>query len=437
MSQPLAERLLGGAYDGYAYAYPHKTAYRPIEPGVSLAEAWAVEDTSSLFLYTHLPFCEMRCGFCNLFTTVRPGDAFTSDTLAAIARQSAQVARAIGPRRVTQAAFGGGTPSFSSCSELAELFGVLERDWSVNFGSVSVSFETSPGTLDREKLTLLRELGVDRLSLGVQSFVENDLKSLGRPQRSAQVRRVCDWIAESQFPVFNIDLIYGVGSQTLECWRRSLLTAVEVGPEELYLYPLYVREHTGLGRTGKRPAEHRRELYRLARDILTDAGYEQVSMRLFRRRGVWAPETDYCCQQDGMVGLGPGARSYTRALHYSSEYAVGQSGVRRIVDAFNQRSRHDIADYGVVLDRVEQQRRYVIKSLLRCAGLNLGDYHIRFGSDVFSDLPQLDVLDPLGLVVRTASHLQLTAKGLEYSDTIGPWLYSPEVQARMEACQLA
>lgn len=114
MKRSLAQRMTEGGYDGYAYAYPHKTAYRPLDPPVPLAQAWQHEDKRQLFLYVHLPFCEMRCGFCNLFTTIQPGGGLVNQTLEAIQRQSQAVATAIRPEGIAQAAFGGGTPSFHS-----------------------------------------------------------------------------------------------------------------------------------------------------------------------------------------------------------------------------------------------------------------------------------------------------------------------------------
>lgn len=433
----LARRLEVGGYDGYAYAYPHKSAYRPLQPVIPLDRAWADEDKTRLFLYTHLPFCEVRCGFCNLFTSVRPGQHFMRQTLDAIVNQSRAIADAIQPERVAQAAFGGGTPSFLSSSEIEWLFAGLAECWPVDWERIPVSFETSPATVDPEKLALLRELGVDRLSMGVQSFVSDELKSLGRPQRTSDVTRACRWIRDAGFPVFNLDLIYGASSQTLETWTESLTRAIAEQPDELYLYPLYVRELTGLSKAARKPSEHRRQLYRAGRDSLLSAGYEQVSMRLFRRRGVTAPEVDYCCQEDGMVGLGPGARSYTRALHYSSEYAVGQVGVRRIIGAFNQRERYDVADFGVVLDLGEQKRRFVIKSLLRCPGLCPADYRERFNAEFETDFEEVvSALGALQLAERSTTHWRLTQRGLDNSDTIGPWLYSPRVQREMGACEL-
>jgi len=437
----LAERIASDSYAGYAYAYPHKTSYRALTPPIPLADAWSGEDRSALFLYTHLPFCEMRCGFCNLFTTVRPDADFVDATLNAIRRQSQVVANAVRPERVAIAAFGGGTPSYLHTDELERLFNGLAEDWPVDWERVPTSFEISPGTVDPDKLAALKAFGVDRISMGVQSFVPADLKALGRPQKLDQVREVCGWIRDAAFPVFNLDLIYGAADQTAEGWRHSLNEAVAQGPNELYLYPLYVRELTGLARSGKRPGEHRRELYRITCDVLGEAGFEQISMRLFRRPGT-TPSTaaDYCCQEDGMVGLGPGARSYTQALHYSSEYAVGQAGVRQIIRAFQETRDFSVADFGVRLDLAEQQRRYLIKSLLRCDGVDPSAFESMFGVALSDTFPQLEALADGGYAAfegqGTGRRFRLSAAGLEVSDTIGPWLYSPAVEARMEACEL-
>lgn len=438
MTASLAERMSGGGYDGYAYAYPHKLAYRPLAPPVPLHDAWRAEDRRHLFLYVHLPFCEMRCGFCNLFTTVKPGTDLVSRTLEAIERQSRAVAAAVQPEQVAQAALGGGTPTFLSEAELETLFSRLEQAWPVRWPDIPVSVEASPATVTAAKLSLLKNLGVDRLSMGVQSFVREDLISLKRPQSPDDLERACQLIRAAGFRVFNLDLIYGNEGQDARRWRHSLDRALEWLPEELYLYPLYVRKLTNLERTGKRPAEHRRDLYRQARDVLTAAGYHQVSMRLFRRADV-ARFADYCCQEDGMVGLGPGARSYTRALHYSTEYAVGQSGVKSIIAGFNARDRSAdaVADYGVWLNLSEQRRRYVIKSLLRVEGLCLASYRRRFGSSTMADLPELHQLLDLKLAVESSGRLILTEEGIAWSDTIGPWLYSDAMNTRMSSCEFA
>ena len=151
---------------------------------------------------------------------------------------------------------------------------------------------------------------------------------------TAEVEAALDRIRDVGFATLNIDLIYGIDGQTPESWRYSLDAALAWEPEELYLYPLYVRPLTGLGRA-------RTRLGRPAAGAVPDRprpparrGYEQVSMRMFRRPAAGGDGTDYCCQTDGMVGLGCGARSYTAGLHYSFEYAVGASLTRGIIDDY-------------------------------------------------------------------------------------------------------
>lgn len=426
-------------YLSYTYAYPHKTAYRVFDPPVALGEVWAGERRDRLFLYVHVPFCEMRCGFCNLFTTIHTKGGIEAAYLDALERQARRVNLALGPASFARMAIGGGTPTYLDCDGLARLFDIATRLFQVDLDRTPISVETSPATAEPARLQLLRSYRVDRISIGVQSFVEAEVAAVGRSQRTGTVETALEAIHTTGFPTLNIDLIYGLPGQTVASWLHSLERALYYRPEELYLYPLYVRPLTGLGRTGKNWDDIRRACYRAARERLLDAGYTQISMRMFR--AAHAPDQDgpvYCCQEDGMVGLGCGARSYTRTRHYSSEYAVGASGVRAILADYIARpdKDFDIATYGFVLNPDEQRRRYLLQSLLQCDGLSLAAYARRFGSAPFHDLPSLNELIEQGLAVCSGGVLQLTAEGLEYSDAIGPWLYSPEVCRLMAEYEL-
>ena len=436
----LRERLLEDPFQGYAYAYPHKTAYRHFTPPHPLRGLWAQEDKQALFLYLHLPFCEMRCGFCNLFTTVNPAADRVGQYLDAVERQAEAVAEALGPHRHARAAIGGGTPTFLSTAEMARVFAMLRRHMGLERG-IPLSCELSPATAEPEKLAQLLEEGVTRASIGVQSFIEQETRTLGRPQKPAVLHSALERLAGAGFPVMNIDLIYGMAGQTVASWLESLKAAVEYQPQELFLYPLYVRPLTGLGRKGRDPSDIRLELFRAGRDFLLERGYRQVSLRLFRHEscpveGDGGPS--YCCQEDGMVGLGAGARSYTSKVHYCTEYAVGRVGIQAILDDFTARpgKDHSFAWYGYELKVAEQKRRYLIKSLLRADGLDEAAYTAWSGSPWAVEFPQLAELMEHGLATQSGGVIRLTAAGLERADTIGPWLYSAEVEARMEEYEL-
>jgi oxygen-independent coproporphyrinogen-3 oxidase len=169
------------------------------------------------------------------------------------------------------------------------------------------------------------------------------------------------------------------------------------------------------------------------------AGYEQVSLRMFRRAGAAiATGPVYCCQDDGMIGLGCGARSYTRAGHYASEWAVGARGVRDIIDRWIARDDAElgVADYGCQLDDDEQRRRWLILSLLSDAGVDRAQFRERFGVDALAAFPELAELGARGLAVCDDAKLVLTDEGHAHADAIGPSLYSPRVRARMAELEL-
>ncbi|WP_416905029.1 STM4012 family radical SAM protein [Micromonospora echinospora] len=427
--------LDGSPYQGYLYAYPHKTAYRPLRPRPALREVWAAQPRDALFLYLHLPFCEMRCGFCNLFTRANPPAEQVSAYLRQLRRQAGRVRDALGDARFVRAAFGGGTPTYLEAGELAELFDIAEETAGGPLAGLPISVETSPATATPDRLAVLAERGVTRVSIGVQSFLDVESRAAGRPQRRAEVDRALDAIRAAGTPVLNLDLIYGIDGQTAETWRTSLETALTWRPEELYLYPLYVRPLTGLGRRAHTRADwdaERLARYTEAVELLGAAGYRQESMRQFRRADVPTPDgPDYCCQDDGMVGLGCGARSYTTALHYSFDYAVAVSEVRAVLDDYLARPADDFdhAEVGYHLDAAEQRRRWLIQSLLRAEGVDPGAYRKRFGSAPGDDFPELAELTRRGWA--TDDGTRLTAAGLARSDAIGSWLVSAPVRQAM------
>jgi len=438
----IAERLNSflarGPYVGYCYSYPHKTAYRRL-PVRSLRDVWQDEARDSLFLYVHVPFCEFRCGFCNLFTLSQPDADLPGAWLKTFERQAKILKQQILEANFGQLAIGGGTPSYLNTDELELLFNVLQNDLNVNGSMVPASMEVSPATVDQDKLRLMKDFGVDRVSMGVQSFDGNDVGSMGRPQKLPTVMNAIELIEKFDFPIMNLDLIYGATGQTEASWLDSVKRSIACQPAEIYLYPLYVREKTGLAKRGSQTAAHaqqRLSFYRSGRDELLGEGYEQVSMRMFRKPVTMSShKADYRCQEDGMVGLGCGARSYTKKLHYGTEYAVRQKSVARIISDFVSQSDQQLSqvEFGFELDGLEIRRRHLILSLFLVEGISLHDYELRFGSCAMEDFPQLLALLERNLAVRVGDLIRLSEDGLAWSDTIGPWLYSAEVEKRMEA----
>lgn len=443
----LALRMRHTPYQAYAYSYPHKAAYRTLAAPESLAQLWAGQDRSALFAYIHIPFCEMRCGFCNLFAMARPQEDMVERYVAQVVAQMRVMDKVLGDRQFARFAIGGGTPTYLTPEQLNRLLTAAHDVLGIDLQVTPAGIEASPETVSAGKMAVCRSMGIDRVSLGIQSFSANETRSLARPQQSHVVQAAIGHIRAAGFATLNLDLIYGIAGQTVASLLASIDSALTFRPEEIYLYPLYVRQHTGLGKVASRKGatsfdpvvlardgDSRLQLYEAGRDHLRACGYVQVSMRMFR--APHAPEQNgpsYCCQNDGMVGLGTGARSYTRRLHYSTDYAVERAGTTDIINDYLtlDETGFAVARRGFVLDGHEQRRRYAIQSLLTDPGLDRAAFAQRFGSDCMQDLPQLYELGELELLEECGSVLRLNDLGYAYADTIGPWLASDRVRALM------
>lgn len=423
---------LGPLYQDYAYGYPHKSTYRTLSPAIPMKQAWKNTDSSRTFLYLHIPFCEMRCGFCNLFTTANPSEDRIAAYLLALEREARLVRHEIGAAPL-QVALGGGTPTFLSPNELSRVLGLIENSFDLDFAAVPMGIETSPDTATTDRLSILEARGTERISIGVQSFFESETKQMGRPQKLGVVEAALDRIRQHKFQRLNVDLIYGAANQTEASWLQSLKRALQWQPEELYLYPLYIRARTGLDGKSSVEDEHRRALYRAGRDFLLSEGYQQNSMRSFSKFATRNVHSEYVCQEDGMLGLGVGARSYTRDLHYSSPYAVSRPGVLGIVDAYCKLTERELgtARHGIEISREERARRYVLKSILHAGGLDIPRFTAEFGVRPSQMFLALNELMELGLMARSQKRICPTPLGLEHSDAIPPLFYSDSVRTRM------
>lgn len=431
MPKTLEDTLVGlSPYSGYLYAYPHKTAYRRFETPQDFRTVWRTENTGSLFLYMHVPFCEMRCGFCNLFTMTGAKDDAVENYMSAMEREAQAVRSSLPEAKFLEVAIGGGTPTFLNTQQLNRLFRIIE-DFTLSDSPISI--ETSPSRTTPERLKVMNAHNVSRISIGVESFSDINLRAMGRPARTSDAVTALDNIRSYTQASLNLDLIYGAPGQSVADFEFDIRQALRWSPEEVFLYPLYIRPLTGLSKiqdTHKDWDTQRLSQYRAGRALLLDAGYAQYSMRRFLKSPL---ESNYSCQEDGMIGLGAGARSYTHDIHYSSEYAVGRQAIKSIIDSYSNVTDFSKIRYGIKLSDAEKRRRFAIKSILNADGLDIIRYKKRFGSAVLEDLTELQLLIEQNYLQLTSNRLIPTKLGFERSDAMGPFLISTEIADTMQA----
>ena len=435
MSKTRLDTLIGlPPYSGYLYAYPHKTAYRAFEPNLSFDSIWKTEKLDSLFLYIHIPFCEMRCGFCNLFTMTGVENSAVQAYLQALRREVESVKSILPNAAFSEVAIGGGTPTFLKADELDE---VLRLTQILIPNDRPLSIESSPSRTTIDRLQVLEHRNVSRISLGVESFSSTDLRAMGRPAQAIDAVNALDNIRQFTKADLNIDLIYGAQGQSVKAFTDDIKRALDWSPEEIFIYPLYVGPLTGLSKHSHNHNQndwdaHRLAQYRAGRALLLDMGYHQSSMRRFVKSKTQS-RSHYSCQEDGMIGLGAGARSYTRDVHYSSDYAVKRQAIQSIIKDYTEQNDFSKIRHGIRLSTDEQKRRYVIKSILNSDGLDLQAYKDRFKTSALSDLVDLKLLIEVDYLFQTQTHLTPTPLGLERSDAMGTFLISANIEKSMKA----
>lgn len=411
-------------YVSYMYSYPHKTAYRTLTPPVSLSPYLERLEGREASLYFHIPFCAHKCGYCNLFSQQCCDAERISLYLHTMRRQAEQLSVAAQGLKFTSFAVGGGTPLILDEGQLEELFCLAEL-FGVHPSRVFTSVETSPEYTQKSVLRQLRARGVERLSMGVQSFNETELKKLKRRPGLGTVVGALENIVEAGFPQFNLDLIYGIEGQTVESFMRSLNTALIYRPNELFIYPLYVRPGTRINVRSTDDIGY--AIYKSARELLVGQGFVQTSMRRFVRRET--TETEFSCGDEVMLSCGAGGRSYLGNLHYATPYAVRQQAIADEIDHYIRTTDFMTAANGFLLSTEEMQIRFIIKNLMYHRGVDLAEYEKRFGEkpdrNLFREFTDRGWIEETGRIVR------LTEEGMAYSDYIGQAFISPVVRKLM------
>lgn len=288
-------------YVDYMYSYPHKTAYRTFSSPVSFVPYLEQMEGRSASLYFHIPFCSHKCGYCNLFSLQTNREETIAAYLDTLHKQARQLTPFIGGLHFDSFALGGGTPLLLTVPQLEQLF-VTASLLGVYPSCAFTSVETSPEYADSARLNVLKQAGVSRVSIGIQSFMDEELQALKRRPRENTINQALESIREMDFPYFNIDLIYGIKGQTVDSFLYSLKSALRFRPNELFIYPLYVRQGTGI--TQREPDDVCYQMYRAACDLLQSEGFLQTSMRRF----ILHPSADaeVSCGDEVMLSCGSG-----------------------------------------------------------------------------------------------------------------------------------
>ena len=365
-------------------------------------------------IYVHIPFCKSKCAYCNFFSVVsdKGRDAF----LAALKREAVQRRNYLGGEAVRTVYFGGGTPSLLKPSEIAGILEVLRLNYDI-IDSPEVTLEANPDTVSKESLLDYKSMGINRLSIGIQSFFDDDLQYLSRKHDSKHAMQVLDWASEVGFQEITLDLIYGIPTLTDEKWNRNIDIFLSTGFNHLSAYALTVEEKTALGqRISKGLAATVNEdntirHYEILTSRAADAGFEHYEISNFARPGHQSKHNTIYWKGEKYLGLGPSAHSFD-----------GSSRQWNVVGVKDYCDNYSFEREELTLD--DRYNEYVMTSLRTNWGCDLGFVRDSFGekyAEKFEKGVQKHILS--GKMLEKDRNFILNDNGMLFADGIAAELF--------------
>jgi oxygen-independent coproporphyrinogen-3 oxidase len=362
--------------------------------------------------YVHVPFCRHRCGYCD-FTLVAGRDDLIDDYLRAL---EIELQFFNEQKELDTLFLGGGTPSHLSVEQLARLMDLLFDHFRLAEG-YEFSIEANPVDLEPEKIGVLMNAGVNRVSLGVQSFDAEILQLLERDHRAEQVLEVVE-LLRNRIENIGIDLIFGVPGQTLELWQQTLQAAIDLKPVHFSTYGLTFEKGSSFwSRREKReliplPEELEREMYRAAMEMLPAAGFEQYELSNFAGPGFRCRHNEVYWNSEAYFGFGPGAAQYINGRRDINHRSV-TTWLKRIFAGESPVGESE------ELSPEERAREAAVIALRKCEGIDKQQFAqwFDFTLDGLAGHAINRYLQT-GLLEETESHLRLTTEGRFLADTV-------------------
>ncbi|MEU3528089.1 radical SAM protein [Streptomyces sp. NPDC038707] len=431
----LAGHIRQGVIPPFNYAYPSRSAYRPLNGSWNIQSIWAEDlkrhSVPELNLYLHVPFCRYKCGFCNLYTVISEDmdvyDAYT-DALCTQIRDHTEI---IQSRRLRTVYIGGGTPSLLSLRHFERVFATLDEiypNWRSTVEEVAI--EATPDSIVKEPGTLegLISMGLTRANIGIQSLVPAEIREAGRGQANERViREAIEIVRDKRLPNLSTDLIMGFAGQTPESWCHSVDELVALAPETISTYFLTVRPDAWFSKTGAYQYMWNPDLYErydYANSAFREAGYIQESNVRYKKLGRGGYQQKVLTFHGvPLLGLGAGARSYTSAV----DYMVGnvKPSFTEVADYIAKARNHELTPQtGFILNDEEIIRKRLVLDTFDLDLRELERFGYREKAHLFE--PVLAAAEELGLLCRLpAERVQLTPDGFKYRDILS-WMFFSE-----------
>lgn len=371
-------------------------------------------------IYLHIPFCKSKCAYCNFFSLVT--EKKMDDYVLALKKEIINRKSYLGDDVVKTIYFGGGTPSLLPVKYVDEILELLHENYNI-ISNPEVTLEINPDTIDKDKMLALKHLGVNRMSVGIQSFNDDDLRYLGRRHDSRHALQVLDDLSSVGFDRITLDLIYGMPTLTEEKWNHSLDIFFSTGISHLSAYALTVEPKTILGQ--KIEKEELQEVseedtirhYNILVERTKENGFEHYEISNFAKEGCRSQHNSIYWQDVKYLGLGPSAHSY--------------DGNSRQWNVSNLTKYIQLIDTGTecyyekeILSKEDKFNEYVMTSLRTSWGCDVEKIERDYGkSYAHNFLKNIKKYLDSGIMLMKDNNFILTDEGMLFADGIAADLF--------------
>ena len=373
----------------------------------------------TLGIYIHIPYCIRKCNYCD-FLSLPLGETEDCNGIEAYVKQLLQEIQKPwkipeNPVTVDTVYIGGGTPSVLSISQISSIISQLRKQWKVD-PQAEITMECNPGTVDRQGLMQYREMGINRLSMGIQSAVDHELQALGRIHTFSQAKQAVEWAQEAGFTNISVDLMSAIPGQTLESYEFSLHQILNLEPQHISSYSLIIEEGTPFYEKywQKPPVDEEtdRRMYEMTGEILEANGYRRYEISNYAKPGYESRHnTKYWTGKD-YLGIGLGASSKIGRFRIQNERELS-----RYLQNIQEHKR--VSYIEETLTKEEEEKEYFILGLRCTRGVSLKQFVQCFGREALAGYEEtIWRICELGLAKRQGEMLALTKKGIDVSNLI-------------------
>ena len=371
----------------------------------------------TLGLYIHIPFCRKKCNYCDFYSLPTDSSKKISSYVSALCSHITRESALYRDYTVDTVFFGGGTPSLLSNDDFSEIFKALRESFRLA-ADAEISIEANPGTLDFDKLKLLRSLGVNRLSIGLQSSSDSELLLLGRIHTLKDFEICFDTARSLGFDNISVDVMYALPKQSKSDFIKTLNYVIKKAPEHISSYCLKIEDGTPFSRLlldSDLPSEDvQYEMYLDMCELLEKNGYKQYEISNFAKSGKRCRHNMKYWLSEEYVSFGPGAHSFFDFKRYSYE-----KNLHSYTDAISKgESPKKLIEDQAEMSQKDREDEYVMLRMRLCDGASASEFYSLFGKSIVNSYPEIERFIKTGHIEFKDGTYRFTKEGFFVSSYI-------------------